>query len=351
MRDKSLDLYRALTLIYIVCVIHVAYWLPFDFEPYKGFLLWEMPTIFFIAGASAQYASRKSIKEQIYNRSKRVLIPYYIYAFGSIFILFLISLVPMIAEEIEFTIFDYKWSDLISVLLARSIPGIPMVRHLWFIVPYMLVTVLFCLQRKYVERYSTKYLLLCVFIFICSEFLLKISHINLSQYHWIVKFVVLNTEYFLFYNIFFIAGFLYYKRISKRQVFYILLLSLVAFLVLCKGTIPVMQERKFPPSTIFMFFGVIWLCLLSFIAPLIASTGNRIVERWNKIGYTIYLYQNYAFLIFQISISALISKYVGWNVIGFFVSVISLFVISTLLSYIVVPFEKAVMKITSRLTV
>ena len=85
-----MDLYRALTLIYIVCVIHVVYWLPFDFEPYKGFLLWEMPTIFFIAGASAQYASRKSIKEQIYNRSKRVLIPYYIYAFGSIFILFLI---------------------------------------------------------------------------------------------------------------------------------------------------------------------------------------------------------------------------------------------------------------------
>ena len=132
---------------------------------------------------------------------------------------------------------------------------------------------------------------------------------------------------------------------SKKQVLYVLLFSLVVFLVLCKGTFPIMQEQKFPPSTIFLFFSVIWLCVLSYLAPLISSPNWRVLERWGKFGYSIYLYQNYAFLIFHFTISTLISKFVGWNLIGFFVSVVSLFVISTLLSYIVVPFEKKVMSL------
>ena len=51
-RDTTLDACRGLAMMYIVCVIHVAYWLYPVAEPLKSVLLFEMPAMFFIAGAA-----------------------------------------------------------------------------------------------------------------------------------------------------------------------------------------------------------------------------------------------------------------------------------------------------------
>ncbi len=347
-RDKNLDMYRALTLIYIVCVIHVSYWLPFHFEPYKGLLLWEMPAIFYIAGASAQLSRKKSVKEQVKSRCERVLIPYYIYALACLFLLLIVSLLPITTNSIDYKLFDYGVSDILSVVLGRGIPGVPMVRHLWFILPYMLVSSSFPIQRNMIERYRLKYLFACFFVFACFSFVLKFSNIDFSQYHWLIVFVVLNCSYFLCYNVFFVAGFLFYKRIRRSHVGVLLLVCLVLLIFLTKGHIPDMQVEKFPPTVLFVLFGTAWLCLISLVFPQLPLRGT-IIERWNKYGFTMYLYQNFAFLFFHFTVAKIMSRYIGWGVLGFIISVLSLLVISTFLSYLTVPYENTVTRMLTGL--
>lgn len=54
-RDKQLDLYRGLSMIYVVCFTHVIYWLKIGMEPLLSIMLFEMPIIFFISGASLSF--------------------------------------------------------------------------------------------------------------------------------------------------------------------------------------------------------------------------------------------------------------------------------------------------------
>ena len=78
-RDIQLDIYRALTMVYIVCVIHVVYWFGVFDEPVRSILLFEMPVIFFISGASYGVKHRiREVRSIVKNRVKRVLLPFYI---------------------------------------------------------------------------------------------------------------------------------------------------------------------------------------------------------------------------------------------------------------------------------
>ncbi len=80
-RDTQLDLYRAGVMIYIVCVIHVLYWLQIGGEPLKSLALFEMPVIFFISGAALSLSKpKRSLWRTVWNRLRRVLFPYYVYA-------------------------------------------------------------------------------------------------------------------------------------------------------------------------------------------------------------------------------------------------------------------------------
>ena len=82
-RDTQLDNYRALTMIYIVCFIHITYWFDGFGEPYRSYMLFEMPLIFFIAGAAQTYAKPKSLPKMIINRVWRVMFPFYFFIFLS----------------------------------------------------------------------------------------------------------------------------------------------------------------------------------------------------------------------------------------------------------------------------
>ncbi len=54
-RDVQLDAYRAMLMIYIVCFIHVEFWLEYGKEPMMSLSLVEMPLIFFVSGAALSY--------------------------------------------------------------------------------------------------------------------------------------------------------------------------------------------------------------------------------------------------------------------------------------------------------
>ena len=95
MRDRQLDILRGFTMIHIVCVIHVLWYFGLAREPLFSFLLFEMPAIFFIAGASQKIKNNGNNKDNYYhsgnnnsgiwsdllslglNRIRRILFPYW----------------------------------------------------------------------------------------------------------------------------------------------------------------------------------------------------------------------------------------------------------------------------------
>lgn len=92
-RDIQLDLYRGLSMIYVVCFIHVIYWLKFGVEPLNSLVLFEMPIIFFISGSSQSLTKKSNrLRDTICNRLKRVVLPYYIYVFVMVVLLISLSI-------------------------------------------------------------------------------------------------------------------------------------------------------------------------------------------------------------------------------------------------------------------
>ncbi len=78
-RDVQLDAYRAMLMIYIVCFIHVEFWLGYGKEPMMSLSLVEMPLIFFVSGAALSYRREpRPFWTIVCNRGKRILLPYYI---------------------------------------------------------------------------------------------------------------------------------------------------------------------------------------------------------------------------------------------------------------------------------
>lgn len=93
-RDTQLDLYRALTMIYILCIVHVGYWFRYAIEPWRSVILIEMPVIFFISGAALSLtAKHKSLKQTLQNRGRRILLPYYNFMVCILLIMCTLSLV------------------------------------------------------------------------------------------------------------------------------------------------------------------------------------------------------------------------------------------------------------------
>ncbi len=63
-------------MIYVVCFIHVIYWLKIGLEPILSLMLFEMPLIFFIAGAAHTMGKKHNLKDFIVGRIHRVVFPY-----------------------------------------------------------------------------------------------------------------------------------------------------------------------------------------------------------------------------------------------------------------------------------
>lgn len=106
-------------MIYVVCFIHVIYWLKIGSEPILSLMLFEMPIIFFISGASLSFRKEpRSFWNTLCSRFKRVVIPYYIYA----------------------------------VLMIALVAILTLVWHLWFILPYLILSCSFEIQKRILTK-------------------------------------------------------------------------------------------------------------------------------------------------------------------------------------------------------
>ncbi len=321
-RDNQLDAYRALVMIYILCVIHTMYWLEYSYELAKSLILFEMPVIFFISGAAFFLKTKgESTLSIIKNRFKRVILPYIIYVFVALVIIAILSVFDDDYNLTTITLIDIK-----SIVLVERIPLIPYCYHLWFIVPYFILLCTFHFQTRIIDNIKRKwlYLVAAVAVFFAATIVTRESTIR----------------HCLCYNVFLISGYLYYKRMKVTSMLSIALASmcLLTAWYFYGGNIIPMQAHKFPPDMIFLVFGVMALALLGVLFTFVKIPSQHFLNIWNRHGYTIYLYQNYSFFI----VASLLSPPLflpDKNWITLLISALLIFVVSTLSSYIIVPFE------------
>lgn len=137
-RDNQLDAYRALIMMYILCVVHASFWLGLGSEPWLSIILIEMPVIFFISGAAMSLQTkRKTFRQTLANRCRRLVVPYYVY---------LLFCIPIATVYIFLYAKDPSlWQAnriLQSFLFQESMP-LPLFYHVWFILPYLIIFLLF----------------------------------------------------------------------------------------------------------------------------------------------------------------------------------------------------------------
>ena len=343
MRDEQLDVYRGFTMIYIVCVIHVMYWLHLGNEPFMSLALVEMPLIFFISGAAmAKSKSRRKILQTLWNRMKRVVFPFYIYALVSLVLLCFLTLIwNVFAEEISivigkemmqkhsFNVLSYKCKDWVQILLCNDIPQMPYMWHTWFIAPYILLTCTLGVQLKVLEKIRWGgYFVLCIIAFLLS----------------LLTDIELLRNVFA-YNLFFMTGYLFYKKLTYEKI--ILLTFSVTFLFGClvffRWSVVPMQSHKFPPDVMFVTYNMVVICMLGLTFSKVKLPSNKLIDLWNKRGYTIFLYQNLIFFcvftVHKVFVSRLGTMWLEAVLCSLFV-----LVGSTLLSFITCPIETYIMR-------
>lgn len=297
-RDKTIDYLRATAMLWVI-VIHVLYWGNFFVSStanlVKSFLLFEMPLFFFVTGASNSFSKTTGYFKFVFKRYKRVLIPYWIFAFICI----------------GLSIINFKNSGLLDsnaigdIFLSWLIPqdtqmtNIPYLTWaLWFIPVYLgviLIIPLLKLMRNC--KHSDLFIIVLLFVFVST------CYLNLGRIRSIA-----------FYSLWTYIG-LFYGEISlhiterkfRKALMFIALIGLCGILGLHSVGLPLdMQSNKAPPNLMFLVFSVVNLSLIFLLIPSITKLG-KYIEQHNLPGkilalfstrtMTIYLYQSFAFYI------------------------------------------------------
>ena len=324
MRDTQLDIYRALTMMYIVCIIHVLYWFRMGGEPFKSIALFEMSVVFFISGASLSIKkTERGFFATLWNRIKRVLLPYYLYAF----VLLTLGALWLLAKEGMHANLSYRLLFIKMILFCEDIPRFPYIWHLWFILPYLILSCTFGVQIKLMKHMPLwLYVAGCIVVFLVSE---RLSAPALWRYVFC-------------YNIFMVGGYLCYKRLSMIQLLIVAVTAAIVLFVvkLLGASLTPMQTHKFPPDYVFVVYNIFALSSLSLVIGKLTPPSWRIIDIWNRRGYTIYLYQSLVFTIVFPVHSRLVLIGCPY-LLHLTADILMVFVLSTALSYVTFPLEKA----------
>ena len=342
-RDVQLDIYRGLAMIYIVCVIHLLYWFDFGSEPLLSCLLFEMPVIFFITGASYSLGSRqRTLGAMMWSRFKRVMVPYYVYALVMVLLVAVGYVVvrrlgflyrPLVGADIAahytFDITSYTWSDVLDILLAQDIAESPFVLHLWFIMVYMVLSCTFPLQQKLMQRCGHPW------VYAVGSLVLFAAVSQLTELPFVRNVFC--------YNVFLVIGYLFYRRLPVRLVCVAALCAGGALWWLVDDGFTRMQDHKFPPDLLFLCFGLLALSVLALVFSYLKLPRTRIVELWNQRGFNIYLYQSVVFFVAYIFKGHLV-HHVHSHALQCALCLALVFVLSTLLSFVTSPLERRVLR-------
>lgn len=327
-RDTQLDVYRALVMIHIVCVIHTTYWMDITNDIVRSIILFEMPVIFFIAGAAMSLRPNiPSLRNNIVRVTKRILVPYYIflpvlYIFIAI-ITFTLS--PSVSNYVDIRTLNVY--DVVKTLLTGGSTKIPFFGYTWFISCYFIIACSLPIQVK-IMRHMPRWLYLIIFIAI----VIIQSFVKLNILEYEIKNLAL-------YNFFFIAGYIYYKKIKLSWVYIIgIATTAVTIYGFIDGYLTNMTDHKFPADYHFLIFGTAWICLFSILFSKVRLPYPKIIEIWNTRGYTIYLYQIIgAYLVYWVAEEWICN--ISNMAVRILLCALIAFIANTVLSYVFYPME------------
>lgn len=340
MRDKQLDNYRGLIILYIVTIIHLMYWKGFGDNPIgKSLLLVEMPVIFFITGASYALSSKKGYVKYLINKFFRIGVPYIIFSIFAIAISYVYAILSQ--QEVIFKEMAFSWLNPFGYHLSDVIY---LNWHIWFVPVYIIIAIVMPVLFKIYTNEN---------IFVKTSPLIGIFLLifcyDQTQLNWF------KTE--IFYCFFVYLGFIYkdiimldkkMKDYYKNAFICIGIVGIVFLIYLIRGEqyILDMQLNKFPPNFAFLLFSIIALCILNMFTSvfnkMVEIKGiNKIIRIFSKSGYTIYLYQPIYYLLMdylfnKLCIYVLLAQYKS---ILFLVSFIFIILVSIIVAKILGKIE------------
>lgn len=330
-----LDTYRAMIMIYTVCVIHITYWFGVGTEPLLSAMLFEMPVIFFIAGASQAVTNKKrGIVETIVNRARRILLPLYIFLFFIFIIVILATVTDADISPYNIDVHRFTAAGLLKILLTGGSTVLPFYGYTWFVAVYLIISCSLPIQQKLLRHIPvTAYLAVFAIIVLV-----------LTPLHFTGE---MEVKYIPAYNFFYIAGYAYYKKCPNRLFTTVTIVTTATTVIcFCNGSMVPMQGHKFPADAFFLVFGTASLCLLTMVFRRITVRHSYIFRLWNDRGYTIYLYQTVSHAIVYAATHHLVDN-IDSHFVKFAVYFPLTFIVTTLLSYITYPAERYIMnKIT-----
>lgn len=57
-----------------------------------------------------------------------------------------------VASKYMFDITEYSWSDIVAIIKTSNMPQSPCVWHLWFILPYLVLSCTFDIQKRILQK-------------------------------------------------------------------------------------------------------------------------------------------------------------------------------------------------------
>ncbi|MEM7113362.1 MAG: acyltransferase family protein [Chloroflexota bacterium] len=288
MRNRTVDIARGALIFYIVTIIHGVFWLNLLSLPFNSLLLFEMPLIFMVSGyAYALFEQNKdfvltakSYAFFVASRGTRILLPFFVYA--------LISALWVIQQTGSESAIATLMAWLNPITYGRGHSLEMLNWHLWFIWPFLLVTLLFPL---FIKLYPPRIPLWVTTIGL-GLLLIVLPLLQRPTRQW---------QTAVFYLFWFYVGYkLANGLVLKRQTYLILAVGGTAVLLLAGFLLPVtldMQANKFPPNSLFLLFSVVWVALFFLFFTYINPRKFDFLasSHWFKpfitSGYSIYLWQ------------------------------------------------------------
>ena len=265
----------------------------------------------------------------IENRSLRVLFPYYICLCNILILMIVATFLHLSFENELIDIRKIVLVGIIKLLLTGGSQHIPYLGYTWFISTYMIISCSLPFQKWVMHKLQTKWYILILLIFF-----------GLWKSTGIISPECI-IENIMSYNIFFILGYLTFKKIKTNYLLVILTAILCIYLILSGIAVPI-GKHKFPSDIVFVVYNTLTLYILAFVFSKINIKYNTITRLWNERGYTIYLYQSVThFIVYKIICETQI--FTNNGILLFIISTIMVFVLATALSYITILPKKFIL--------
>lgn len=279
MRDSTIDYLRGFMMLYVVFIIHGICWFHIisDTSILFSLSLFEMPVIFYIAGASQKLSTPKTLRQYAKSRFLRVMVPYLIWCIGTICVLLVWG--------------DIK-SDWIHLLTCSGLKSVPFVWHVWFIYPYLIVAFLGYFLIKAYRKWGPR------FIFFYSAIIAVV--VALMDYYEVLHIQSKIVRPVLVYSVFYVLGYTYKGGISSYTIFCILVVLVITYLCLIFSHTYsyATQLNKFPPNFAFLCYGGIAIMFLSLFLRIgkvaVPPYMCNLLQFANTCGFEIYMYQCFA---------------------------------------------------------